>query len=430
MSHRLAQRDRQHGLATLVFTLMLVSLMLLAALFVNRHLLIEQRSAANQFRAVQAFEAAEAGLEWATAQLNNPQPLGPDCLVSTSRSATTFRDRQFRIDASSGQIVVPPPASPLQPTRAACVRSGDAGWSCACPLDSLDPRDPRGSLTPPAGTATAPMFAVDITPGTRPGVVQLRSVGCTAPAGCFGDRLGTAEAAASVAVSLRLVPALRAAPAAAVTARGAIEFETGTRPLTSMALPAGFIAHAGGAIRHDGGAIAATSGDTLGQARFVEYDETLAATPPPQLFATIFGIGKWHWQQQPAATRIDCRGDCTRALRRLLESPAPPALLWIDGDVALDGPLAIGSPQRPVVLVSTGALSLRGAVQAHGVLYAASVAWHDAGAPGALLRGAIVSESTFVSDTMAPLAVDTAVLATLRRTSGSFVRIAGSWRDF
>ena len=85
--------NKQSGVATLVVTMTLFFAMLLVAVFANRNLVFEQRGSANQYRATQAFEAAEAGLEWAQAQLNNVQRLGADCRASTDAAAATFRDR-------------------------------------------------------------------------------------------------------------------------------------------------------------------------------------------------------------------------------------------------------------------------------------------------------------------------------------------------
>ena len=42
----------------------------LVAAYAGRNLIFEQKTSANQYRATQAFEAAEAGLEWALAMLN------------------------------------------------------------------------------------------------------------------------------------------------------------------------------------------------------------------------------------------------------------------------------------------------------------------------------------------------------------------------
>jgi len=95
---------RQRGAAALVVTSMLFFAMVLTAMFVNRNLLVEQLGAANHDRAAKAFEAAEAGLEWALAQLNNPQRLGADCTLSAATSASAFRAHYLRADARSGRF--------------------------------------------------------------------------------------------------------------------------------------------------------------------------------------------------------------------------------------------------------------------------------------------------------------------------------------
>ena len=76
-----------------------------------------------------------------------------------------------------------------------------------------------------------------------------------------------------------------------------------------------------------------------------------------------------------------------------------------------------------------GAVRFGDAVQFHGVLHAGSVSWATP-AGGALLRGALLSEAGYGGDGTPALVYDRAVLATLQRASGSFVRVSGSWRDF
>ena len=88
-----AGRYRQRGAATLIFTMLLFFTMILVAGFVTRNLALEQRMSVNQYRSTQAFEAAEAGLEWALAQLNNPHQPGSDCTPVASTVATSFRER-------------------------------------------------------------------------------------------------------------------------------------------------------------------------------------------------------------------------------------------------------------------------------------------------------------------------------------------------
>ena len=75
-----ASPSRQGGVAALGLTLLLLFALLLGVAYVNRNLVFEQRASANQYRSTQAFEAAEAGLEWTLARLNDVRPIGADCL--------------------------------------------------------------------------------------------------------------------------------------------------------------------------------------------------------------------------------------------------------------------------------------------------------------------------------------------------------------
>jgi len=196
----------QHGGAALIVTLMLFIAMALAAFAVNRHLVFEQRSAANQARSTQAFEAAEAGLEWAQAQLNSPQRIGADCLPSADPAALSFRERYLAVDSATGAITV----AALNPS---CVR-GAGGWSCSCPASG-----PAG-LSVPTGTEPAPAFSLQFQPSGRPGAVRVSASGCTSLAGaCRPGSTTTADATAHTEVVLALFAGLRTPPAAALTAR-------------------------------------------------------------------------------------------------------------------------------------------------------------------------------------------------------------------
>jgi len=186
-----APRGAQHGAAALIVTLMLFLALALLALGIHRHLLIEQRAATDHARAVQAFEAAEAGLDWAQGHLNDTRRVDADCRPSVDPAATTFRVRSLAIDRASGAIA---PAS----MQAACVRR-TLGWSCQC-------------AQYPAATAprdlNAPSFALTLQAAAPPGTVRIVATSSAAP-----DATARAEA------TLALFAGLRHAPVAAVTTR-------------------------------------------------------------------------------------------------------------------------------------------------------------------------------------------------------------------
>lgn len=198
----------QRGSAALIVTLMLFLAMALAAFAVNRHLVFEQRSAANQARATQAFEAAEAGLEWAQAQLNNPQRIGADCRPSLAPAATTFRERYLSLDRGTAAVT----ASMLRPS---CVRTASA-WSCSCPAGG------PATLSDPGGDTPAPAFLLQFQAASRAGTVRISATGCAGLAGaCMPSSSTTADASAHTEATLALFAGLRTPPATALTVRDA-----------------------------------------------------------------------------------------------------------------------------------------------------------------------------------------------------------------
>ena len=412
---------RQRGAAALVVTMLLVFAMLLVVAFANRNVVVEARSSANQYRSTQAFEAAEAGLEWALAKLNDGTPLGDDCRPSADPGALSFRDRQLRYDGNGFVPVTWDDAGTPAPLQAACVRA-DTGWACSCPATGLP--------VPVAatGTATAPAFAVEFAAGARPGLIRAIAIGCTR-----SDTLCTAiadtahEAAARVEVGFGLVPGLRAAPVAALTVRGNVDAGTGALGVHALDPGSGGTAvHAGGSVNGEALRLTAPAGSAL-DASIVSGDTALAGLAGERFFARWFGMDKAAWMAQPAAARVACPGSCAGAMARALATRS--RLLAVDGDLALDGPVSLGTPERPIVLVATGTLRLRGAVAVHGVVVAAAIDWRD-GAAGALIRGAAIAESNYSGDAAADIVHDAALLARLRGGSGSFARVNGSWKDF
>jgi Tfp pilus assembly protein PilX len=335
----------QRGAAALIVTLLLFLALALLAFGMNRHLLIEQRSATNQARAAQAFEVAEGGLDWAQGALNDMRRVGPDCRPSTDAAALTFRARYLQLDRASGVI------SPTS-GQAACVGNAN-GWSCRC----------DGQAAPPTGAEgnpIAPSFTVIFQPGPRAGTVRIAATSSAAP-----------DAASRIEATLGLYAGLRTAPGNAIT----------TRDMTDLTID--------------------------------------------RFFSAWFGIDKASWRDQPAVRRITCPADCGRDVEAAIGSGHE--LIWIDGDATLAGPLALGSPEHPVVLVASGSMRLDNGVAIHGVAYAGSVMLAGT---GNVVHGAVLSEGLYVGPTDPAVHLDVDVLSALTHQTGSFVRIPGSWRDF
>ena len=105
---RATVRRAQRGASTLVVTLLLLFAGSIAALYVNRGVLFEQRSSANQMQATLAQEVAEAGLEWVTGMMNSPFDVGTDCAFLTTTNLS-FRKKyvltQFNAATPSTNVV-------------------------------------------------------------------------------------------------------------------------------------------------------------------------------------------------------------------------------------------------------------------------------------------------------------------------------------
>lgn len=414
----------QRGAAALVVTMLLLFAMLLVAVFANRHLVFEQRGAANQARSTLAFEAAEAGLEWAIAQLNTNRRIDAACQPSADPAAASFRGRYLVVARGTG-VITPTTwnqAGTATALQAACVRSGD-GWTCSCPAQGLP------TLPAPTGSVPAAAFVLQFQPVAKAGVVRVVATGCTSLAGaCLAGSTTRADASTTLEAMLGLAGGLRSAPAATVTVRGSFDAGNATLGLHNVDPATGLSVDAGGTINAGQARLTTPAGAPKAGA-LVGNDSALAALDPQRLFAAYFGVDKTHWQGQPAVTRLSCTADCGAALAAAIAAAPDTALIQVDGDLTLAGPLTLGSAQRPVAIVAGGAARLDGAVAITGLLYAGALQWTNT-AGGAFVRGALVSEAGYQGNGAPELFYDSDVLDLLKQRAGSFARVNGSWRDF
>lgn len=420
------QSHHQRGAAALFVTVMLCFVTVLAVALAQRNVLVEEQRSANELRSGTASAAADAGLEWALARVNDPTPTTAACLPSGDATAPTFRARMLRIDAANGTVIPSTwnNAGIATPLQAACVRNA-TGWACSCPASD------RPMLPAADSGAIAPAFFIELAPSARPGVVRVIATACTkasADAGCTAARAAGGEATTRIETAWALLPALRSAPAAALTVGGDVDVDSAALGVHNFDARSGALAiHAGGRVRADALRIGAPPGAPLG-ASIVSGDDDLRALASGRLFARHFGMDRAAWAAQPAARHVACTGECTSAIAAAFAAGA--RLLAIDGDATLEGPIALGSPDDPIVLAASGALRFSGDVAVHGVVHAAALEWSDAAPPRAFVRGAVVVAGDVNGNASADIVRDAAILDRLANGNGSFVRVNGSWKDF
>ncbi len=419
---------QQHGFAALTVTLLLFFTMLLAAAYVNRGLLFEQRASANQYRAAQAFEAAEAGIEWAIAQLNHPGRLDEQCLPSMAATDRSFRERFLRIDHDSGQQapVVWTPGGASIALQPACVL-GAEGWSCSCPTDGYPVLD----LIAGNDGTPHPAYSVQFSSEAQAGLIRVTSTGCSSAAGpCRPGTIGRPDSTVRLQVVLGLLPGLASVPVAPLTARGSVDAGAAALGLHNAdSATGGLTLHTGGSLIGSSIRLTTSPGGAPG-ASTSTHDAALAAIAPDRLFSTYFGLDKATWKSHAAVQSLICVDECGRQVSAAIASASGNRMIWISGDARIDGPITLGSVEQPVVIVVEGGLTLNGDVALNGLLYAAHVQWHNAAHPQARVRGAVISESGYIGNGAPDLHHDARLLRRLQWQTGSQARVAGSWRDF
>lgn len=423
----------------------------MVAAYASRNMIFEQRTSANNYRSTQAFEAAEAGMDWAIAMLNGGR-MDDACTGTSDLARDAFRDRYLSMDAdgsigvrqwlSGGQQVA------LLPS---CVR-GNSSWVCSCPGNG----DPV--LAAPVGAVTTPAFKVSFEPFIgldQRGFVKVFVTGCSGfGSQCFAGAARKSDAYAEVKAVLGLAPALTQTPAAAITVRGPLD-----APSAQVVNPAtvGVAINAGGAVNAaqvigPAGMAAAAVQSTL----VVSGDASLSGMVPPVgmskrdlMFLATFGMPPTPFRVQPAVVRLTCSDDCSE---QLIDAVArfPGRVIWIDGDLTLGAAavLDLGSASAPVVLVVDGNLNWAAGsnVALRGLIYVRGARWDSMGA-AATVVGAVIAEGDasvgppdegrFTITGEPRIVFDAPIVDHLKKVQartvfdlGSFARVPGSWRDF
>ena len=431
---------RQRGAATLFTTIIVLVLMTMIAFFANRGVLFERKTAANQYRATKAIEAADAGLEWALANLNSFRRISASCTTTTATGSRTFRDRYLDPDgdgsfASRSGVSTPASLEPFANAAVLCSRSG-TGWSCSCPDEGTQPT--AAACTDPQGCPAFRLSFASVRAGNDPAqpqmdptLVRVTSLGCTdTRPPCVPGGGDPADGTAEVNQVFKLASALATIPAAAITAKGYVDFgsnaitATNTDPGTN-----GVTINAGlditGFINNS--TIETLPGTPVG-ASLIGDDASLAALTDDQMFRTFFGSSKEQFRDSPSTTVVNCSGVCNTTLLNAIAGGA--RTLWVEGDMVLNAGDVFGSATQPVMLVVNGNIEVRGTTTIYGVLYSQDSTWDNTGGGNAQVFGAAISEGNFTATGTPDPTYDPKVLANLRQTTGQYAKVPGGWRDY
>lgn len=416
----------QRGAATLIVVSVLFFILALVTAYAGRNLIFEQRISGNNLRATQAFEAAEAGIEFAVAAMSGGR-VDAACQSTADVAQNTFRQRHTGWHADGdGKFALNVAQAALRPT---CMVLGNNGLQCSCPAAGPP------NLVLPVGGAAVPTFRLQFeTPIAQPGVVRVTARGCShVGTQCYAAAGAAADAEAEVSVLLGLNSALATPPAAAVTARGNVDLNGGAVAISNADVPsAGITIDAGGTLDNAGNARLLSVPGTPGSASVRASDASLGTLNDARLFVSLFGMDRVTYRTQPAVVPVACNGNCAAAIGAAV-SANPGRVIWVEGDVTFDTAQVLGTAADPVLLVIHGDLTGSANVQLTGVLYlftnGGTTTWNTA-AGSTIVNGAVVAEGHLEIVGTPTISFDPAVLRTINLNQGSVVRIPGSWRDF
>lgn len=406
-------RSRARGAASLVVVMVLFFVMMTAAAFNSRSLVFEQKTSANQYRYTQAFEAGEAGLQWAQAMLNGGSV---DASCNPDATQTSFRERYLATDFGTGRI------TPRLDMSAGCVKTA-AGWRCSCPAAGAP------VLAAPNEQGNLATFTVRFFEAPKPGMVRVQANGCSGLGSPCVTAVQRSDAHVELATVLALSGGLRAPPSAALTARGDVTLNGIETRFTNADEEAnGVTINAGGAIA--GTPRLTTTPGSLASRSMVEHDGSLSALNDPthgnRMFVSFFGTDAQAFQRLGAVQRVECGGDCSATLQAAYNHGY--RLFWLADNAIVGGSTVLGSPTDPVLLVAERNLQVTDTARVHGMVYSTAAAWNNGDGSGQL-HGAAIAEGSFSAGGSTHFVYDPEILAHLRMRTGTFARVAGSWSD-
>jgi hypothetical protein len=434
--HRLSHRHG--GFGALAVMLLLLFGSSIVVFYLNRGLIFEQKTSANQVRSTTAFEVAEAGLEWATGMLNSPNEITTACAFTTSVT-TSFRSKYIQV---GGVSVVAPAAT----TYPGCKVNGTT-LTCSCPdLASLG-----GEAFASLGTALQPSFTVAFESTGDPQAVRVISTGCTAQAGTCrpntaitptGATTGNSDAWAQVSVILKLRSLIRAAPTAALTC-GTSCTPGGSYEIVNFDVASnGYLVNAGTSITTAPGVNYGTIPGQPIENALIPNDSSLyaLATSDPScansaMFGAFLGTTMAEYAASPQVRTItcssanDCGSQVNTAMNEGWRNFYFPAGFALNNSAPFS---AMGAPGagNGVTIVSPGDIDINGNISIYGLIFSNSANFNDLGTGNADIYGSVVTCASQNSNGTGRIQYDANALGGTGLRPGVMVRVPGSWRDF
>lgn len=435
----------QRGAAALIVTMLLLFGSSIIVFYLNRGLVFEQKTSANQVRSTSAFEMAEAGIEWATGMLNTDSEITTACAIGAT-TTQTFRTR-YILPAGAAS------AASVTNTYPGCKLNGTT-LTCGCPLVA----GANDEAVPALGTAVEPGFTVIFANvAGDPTAVRVTATGCTAQAGACkpatvtvtpaatnAATTGDSDAWAQVSVILKLRPLLRASPSSALTCGTSCAVGGSYNIINTEVASNGYLVNAGTTITSGPGTSYQTIPGQPTQNALIAGDtslSSLASSDPTcsasAMFKTYFGTTMAEYAAQTAivATIPNCTVPSTcGALIQAQLLQGKKNFYFPDGmslnNSAPFTSMGSSGANNGVNIVSPGDIDINGNITIFGLIFSNSANVNDLGTGTADINGAMITCAGYNNNGNGTLKYDSNALGGPNWRPGPVVRVPGSWRDF
>lgn len=432
----------QYGASALIVTMLLLFISSIVVFYLNRGLIFEQKTSANQARSTAAFEVAEAGLEWATGMLNNPVDITTDC-SQLSTTNVSFRTKYIQTGANANVLSTTNtfPGCKIDGTTiyCHCPNLAGVGSEAAATTSNID----VGSAIP---TTVLPSFTVSFSDIGDPQAVRVTATGCTAQAGVCkpltttAATTGDSDAWAQVSAILKLRPVLRAAPSAALTC-GTSCSPGGSYTIKNTDVASnGYLIDAGTTIGAGGTTFTTIPGQPV-QSGLIANDASLNALASADtstcsnstMFKAYYGSTVAEYAASPqvkSVNSINCPSDCTSDIDSALADGWKSFYFPAGFSYYGNGTLGAAGAGNGVVFVSTGKADFNGNVTVYGQVFANATALNDLGSGNPTINGAVIACRAMTGSGNGTINYDANALGGTGLKPGAMVRVPGSWRDF
>jgi len=367
-----SRRSEARGLVTTTVALLMLLVVSVLVFYVNKGIWLEQRTSINQYQAKQAFNAAEAGLEYVLSVLNatTGSPRRSTYLTASSAQPGTFSIATATVTGTPG---------------------ADLAFSVVISLVSGD-------------SAPADRFVLTATGGSD----------CTT-----AGTINTCSGRAVVSQIVELTPVLLSPPDDATSVYGATGINGNAARLRN-AEGVGYPLRTGSTLSFSGGGSGSsvlvsslTAGSCTGSNRAMCNGFTSLASSSA-FFSSFFG-----------ATPGDVQAMTTAVTSDAGFSASTSGLVWHQGNLNLGSDL--GTTTNPVLLVVNGNLTFNGNRDIVGFVY---VTGNLTVSGASSILGAVAAAGDATVQGNVDIEKNSTVLNQLKASASSFNKVPGTWSDW